>query len=105
MINTNTNTNIDTYFSKFSIKQWGLFDEAVLVLGSSPSFIVITGETGSGKSMLISALEYICGLYKKKVLSRNNQESIITLDSNDIDRFYTKAYNPKTKKSITERVY
>ena len=90
------------YFSKLTIHQWGLFEKAELNLDGKPNFIAITGETGAGKSMLISALEYICGLYKKKILSRNNQESIITLDSNDIDRFYTKAYNPKTKKSITE---
>jgi len=90
------------YFSKLTIHQWGLFEKAELYLDGKPNFIAITGETGAGKSMLISALEYICGLYKKKILSRNNQESIITLDSSDSDRFYTKAYNPKTKKSITE---
>ena len=26
------NTNTDTYFSKFSIKQWGLFDKVILIL-------------------------------------------------------------------------
>lgn len=100
MINMKSSTS--NYFTKLTIHQWGLFEKAELQLDGKPNFIVITGETGAGKSMLISALEYICGIYKKKILSRNSLESIITLDSNDNDKLYSKVYNPKTKKSITE---
>lgn len=64
-----------------------------------------SGETGSGKSMLISALEYICGINKKRILGRFN-ESIISLSLsslNDKDnKLYSKVYNCKTKKTITE---
>lgn len=92
----------DNYFSKLSIQHWGLFERAELPLHGEPSFIVITGETGAGKSMLISALEYICGLYKKKILSQSNLDSIISLDSSYNNKVYTKVYSPRTKKSVTE---
>jgi DNA repair ATPase RecN len=92
----------DNYFSKLSIQHWGLFERAELPLDSKPSFIVITGETGAGKSMLISALEYICGLYKKKILSQSNLDSIISLDSNHNNKVYTKVYSPRTKKTVNE---
>lgn len=31
MMNTDTYTSTNTYFSKFSIKQWGLFDEVIRI--------------------------------------------------------------------------
>ena len=61
--------------------------------------------------MLISALEYICGINnKKKILGKFN-ESIISLllsssssssSSSKDNKLYSKVYNSKTKKTITE---
>ena len=49
----------DALVESFELQNWGLFDHSVLTLGSQPLFAVITGETGSGKSVLISALQYL----------------------------------------------
>ncbi|KAJ1430951.1 hypothetical protein B484DRAFT_418633, partial [Ochromonadaceae sp. CCMP2298] len=49
------------FIETVDVKQWGVFDEASVNLTGLPAFIAITGETGSGKSVFISALEYICG--------------------------------------------
>jgi hypothetical protein len=48
-----------TFVESFELQNWGLFERSVLTLGSAPLFAVITGETGSGKSVLISALQYL----------------------------------------------
>jgi DNA repair ATPase RecN len=48
-----------TFVESFELQNWGLFEHSVLTLGSAPLFAVITGETGSGKSVLISALQYL----------------------------------------------
>ena len=49
----------DSFVECFELQNWGLFEHSVLTLGSAPLFAVITGETGSGKSVLISALQYL----------------------------------------------
>ena len=47
------------FVESFELHNWGLFEHTVLDLGSTPLFAVITGETGSGKSVLISALQFL----------------------------------------------
>ena len=54
-----TGTEGGTFVESFELQNWGLFDQSVLTLGSKPVFAVITGETGSGKSVLISAIQYL----------------------------------------------
>ena len=49
----------ETFVESFELQNWGLFDQSILTLGSQPLFAVITGETGSGKSVFISALQYL----------------------------------------------
>ena len=49
----------EAFVESFELQNWGLFDHSVLTLGSQPLFAVITGETGSGKSVFISALQYL----------------------------------------------
>ena len=50
---------LDSFVECFELQNWGLFEHSILTLGSAPLFAVITGETGSGKSVLISALQYL----------------------------------------------
>ena len=50
---------LDSFVECFELQNWGLFEHSVLTLGSAPLFAVITGETGSGKSVLVSALQYL----------------------------------------------
>jgi hypothetical protein len=45
---------------EFTLSNFGVFDEAVVSLRSEPVFACITGETASGKSVLISALQHLC---------------------------------------------
>ena len=54
-----TPTPSETFVESFELQNWGLFDQSILTLGSQPLFAVITGETGSGKSVFISALQYL----------------------------------------------
>lgn len=49
-----------SFVEEFSLHNFGLFDDAVVSLNSKPVFACITGETASGKSVLISALQYLC---------------------------------------------
>lgn len=53
------NAERGTFVESFELQNWGLFENSILSLGSAPLFAVITGETGSGKSVLISALQYL----------------------------------------------
>lgn len=55
-----------SFVESFELQNWGLFEHSVLNLGSTPLFAVITGETGSGKSVLISALQFLYSSSGKK---------------------------------------
>lgn len=67
-----------TLIESFELQNWGLFDHTVLTLGSQPLFAVITGETGSGKSVLISALQY---LYSSTGIFTDRHYFILTIGS------------------------
>ena len=56
------------YFENICIRNWAVFEEFSLNLSGKPQFTVITGETGSGKSLMIKALEYCVGKNKKSPL-------------------------------------
>ena len=57
---TSTSSSTLSFVEEFSLHNFGLFDDAVVSLNSKPVFACITGETASGKSVLISALQYLC---------------------------------------------
>ena len=54
------------FVDRISLANWAVFETMVLDLEGRPGFVAITGETGSGKSMIIKALEYCAGTGKKK---------------------------------------
>ncbi len=57
------------------IKNIGIIEEVSLDL--SKGFTVLTGETGAGKTMVLSAFEMICGEKVDNSLIRNNEESAL----------------------------
>lgn len=71
----------DSFVECFELQNWGLFEHSVLTLGSAPLFAVITGETGSGKSVLVSALQYLYSNSGKFRLLRHPscQQVVLTL--------------------------
>ena len=54
------------FVDRIRLQNWAVFESIDLDLGGRPGFMAITGETGSGKSMIIKALEYCAGAGKKK---------------------------------------
>ena len=70
----------------FMLRDWGLFDEAKLSFGSKPSFMVVTGETGAGKSVLIGGLEYVCkgdGI-RRQLFTKESKSGEVLLTFNNI---------------------
>ena len=53
-----------TFVDKVNLENWAVFLSSSISLDGQPGFTAITGETGSGKSMIIKALQYCAG--KKK---------------------------------------
>lgn len=99
------------FIDSVSVRNWGVFDSAHVALSGSPSFIVITGETGSGKSVFISAIEYICGLSKKHQfgLSKKNADVTVTSkvslslgSSSSSLQNYDRVFDVNTRKSFCE---
>ena len=52
------------FVDRVSLENWAVFISSSLSLDGKPGFTAVTGETGSGKSMIVKALEYCAG--KKK---------------------------------------
>ena len=75
----------ESFIDSIRIQKWGVFNNATIDFTGKPCFIAITGETGSGKSIFISALEYIAGLisnnYIRKFNTMNSYNDMI-LDNN-----------------------
>eukprot|EP01038_Epipyxis_sp_PR26KG_P014066 gene14066-18869_t len=101
----NSNYFFKNTIEEINLKNWGVFDSANVSLSSKPSFIAITGETGSGKSVFISALEYISGesriKFQRKNDNNNIYESVVSLFLNS--DLFSRSYNYKTKKSNCEK--
>jgi len=74
------------FIDSVSISRWGVFDEVQVNLTGRPVFIAITGETGSGKSNFIAALQYISGLniYNNKLKQFNSNSSGSNCDNKEI---------------------
>ena len=64
------------------IKHFAIIDE--MTIGFHPGLTVITGETGSGKSIIIEALSVAAGKKSERMMVKSGCEnSVIDLDFND----------------------
>ena len=87
---------------EFSLSDWGLFQSAQLDLRGQPSFMVITGETGAGKSVFIGGLEYVCtgeGIRKQLFLPSGRGEARLRLRSK---KEFKRSYSSSTRRSTCE---
>ncbi len=64
-----------SHLEEISIRAIGVIDEATLELG--PGFTVLTGETGAGKTMVLTALSLVLGGKSDSSLVRQGQERLI----------------------------
>ena len=95
----------ELFIDRFSLSNWGVFQQIELNLNSTAAFAVITGETGAGKSVLIAGLEYMCGSSSfkgKKPLYRTNADGDCLINLSTLNNNYKRVYNPSTKKTVAE---
>jgi DNA repair ATPase RecN len=89
-----------------SLDSWGVFANATIDFGSSPKLIALTGETGAGKSVLISALESIGRQSKQQKGSSRDLFSlfgdICTVDVGFGGQRFRRSFNTLTKRSTCE---
>ena len=69
------------FVDNVSLENWAVFLSSSLNLGGKPGFTVITGETGSGKSMIVKALEYCVGKKKAVPLHLFSQPTSLSASS------------------------
>ena len=63
---------------EFTLSNFGVFDDAVVTLRSEPVFACITGETASGKSVLISALQHLCAATTSSSSSSSSSRGVFS---------------------------
>lgn len=67
--------SMSEWVSNLEVSNYGVFEKAEMKLSGRPSFVVITGETGAGKSVLVSALEYaLSGSNKRNLLLKSGSD-------------------------------
>ena len=64
-----------TYLEEISIRNLGIIDQSTLELGSGLN--VLTGETGAGKTMILTALALVLGGKSDSTLVRTGSERLI----------------------------
>ncbi len=64
-----------TYLEEISIRNLGIIDQSILELGSGLN--VLTGETGAGKTMILTALSLVLGGKSDSALVRTGSERLI----------------------------
>lgn len=99
------NEDCKVFIDNISLKHWGVFKNVDISIESKPTFAVITGETGSGKSVLISALQYICGstaFKSKKPLLRTNDDTTSVSVTTSNEHMYSRIFKPSTKRTVCE---
>ena len=100
--------NSNDYINSLVLTNWGTFRNSTLGLKSAPSFAVISGKSGTGKSILLSAFEYLIkssssgsnSASSREIFSQfsnNNNEATISLTKSSSD--YKRVFNLDSKKS------
>ena len=64
-----------TYLEEISIRNLGIIDQSTLELGSGLN--VLTGETGAGKTMILTALALVLGGKSDSSLVRTGTERLV----------------------------
>lgn len=64
-----------TYLQEISIRNLGIIDQSTLELGSGLN--VLTGETGAGKTMILTALSLVLGGKSDSSLVRTGTERLV----------------------------
>ena len=83
------------------IKNFAIIDTIDIVLHSG--FTVITGETGSGKSIIIEALSVVAGKKTDKMMVKSESEnSVIEIDFNDDSYRRIISKNGRSKAYVNE---
>ena len=106
------------FLKSLTLSNWGVFAQADVCFSSSPTFITITGETGAGKSVFLSALQYITGrttarsMFVKRKEFKPDCSISITICKMGMDQLHSnnedstismkRIYNTETKKSVAE---
>jgi len=68
-----------TQLEEISIRSLGVIEETTLEL--SPGFTVLTGETGAGKTMILTALALVLGGKSDASLVRQGKERLVVTAS------------------------
>ena len=61
---------ISDYINTLTIQEWGHFRNITINMKSEPSFMAITGKSGVGKSVFLSAIEYLVSKSSASTSSR-----------------------------------
>ena len=99
----------DAFFlDELELKSWGSFSNTLVKLQARPSFSVITGKSGTGKSVLIGAFEYLIkqGRDSNKRASREifsisgDDSASISIKRNG--KVYQRTFSIASKKSVCD---
>ena len=69
------------YIDKIELKSWGPYYNTDITFGSKPGLIIVSGKSGSGKSIMISALEFM--IKSIKDFKSHSHYSLITSSNTD----------------------
>ena len=69
------------YIDKIELASWGPYHNTDITLGSKPGLIIVSGKSGSGKSIMISALEFM--IKSMKDFKSHSHYSLITSSNTD----------------------
>lgn len=94
------NNQASEFLEELELKSWGSFSKTSLKLQPRPSFSVITGKSGTGKSVLIGAFEYLIKQGRDSKSNGKGSRELFTVSGGD-----TASISIKRNGKIFERVF